>query len=284
MARINPSPNATAKFPAKNIGIMGCGAIGSRMAKSVSNELAGVCRLTGLFDTNPGKVDQIAKALSAPDAICRSFDELLTKCDILVEATTSADVLTFIRRALQARKHVLVLSVGKLLQADDIFSLARENGCSLMVPSGAIAGIDAVKSASLVPINKIVLTTRKPINGFEGNVYIQSQGIDLSTIRGEVTIFDGDVDKAVQYFPQNINVAATLALAARAKEKIRIRIVTSPAFTANSHEIEMTGDFGRMVTRTENVICPDNPKTSYLAVLSGIQTLKEFCSGVRIGT
>ncbi|MFA5260321.1 MAG: aspartate dehydrogenase domain-containing protein, partial [Candidatus Omnitrophota bacterium] len=92
------------------------------------------------------------------------------------------------------------------------------------------------------------------------------------------------VDDAVRHFPRNINVAATLAIASHAKSKIIIRILTSPEYTINSHEIDIQGDFGHMVSRTENVICPDNPKTSYLAVLSAIQTLKEFCSGVRVGT
>ena len=99
-----------------------------------------------------------------------------------------------------------------------------------------------------------------------------------------MVIFEGDVDSAVKYFPKNINVAATLALACGAKEKILVRLMTSPEYKTNSHEIEVIGDFGRMVALTDNVVCPDNPKTSYLAVLSAIQTLKQFFSGVKIGT
>ena len=96
-------------------------------------------------------------------------------------------------------------------------------------------------------------------------------------------IFEGNVSEAVAAFPRNINVAATIALASQAKDKMIVRIITSPDYKTNSHEIEAIGEFGKIVTRTENTICPDNPKTSYLAVLSGIQTLQAFCGKIKIG-
>jgi len=268
----------------KKVGILGCGAIGSRIAKAVHNELNQFCDLVGLYDITVPKMERIAQDLKVANLSKHTFAELLASCDVIVEAINTDDALSLIRQALSAQKHVLALSVGRLLNAADIFDLARTNNCTLMIPSGAIAGIDAIKSASLVNIDQISLTTRKPISGFQNNAYIKERGINLSAIRGEMTVFEGDVDTALKYFPQNINVAATLALASGAKSKITIRIVTSPDFTDNSHEIELVGDCGRMISRTENVICPDNPKTSYLAVLSGIQTLKDFCSGIRIGT
>jgi aspartate dehydrogenase len=153
-----------------------------------------------------------------------------------------------------------------------------------LVPSGAVAGLDAIKAASQRNISKITLTTRKPTIGFTQNDYITSKRIDLSKIKKETVLFDGNVKEAVLHFPQNINVAAAIALASLAEDKMRIRIITSPEYTLNSHEIEVVGDFGRLLTRTENEVCPDNPKTSYLAVLSAIQTLKQYFQEVKIGT
>lgn len=284
MGQNHLSAEALSVNPPKNIGILGCGAIGSRIAKSIQREFPDLCRLSGLFDLNTAKIDKITAELATPSIKKASYEELLAHCDVLVEAISSEETVSLIRQAILARKHVLVLSVGRLLNADDLFSLAQKNHCSLLIPSGAIAGLDAVKAASLVSVTKITLTTRKPLSGFANNPYVIKQGIDLTQIKGEMTIFEGDVETAVKYFPQNINVAATLALASQGKSKLKIRLITSPELTTNSHEIEMLGDFGRILTRTENVICPDNPKTSYLAVLSGIQTLKDFCSGSRIGT
>ena len=171
-----------------------------------------------------------------------------------------------------------------MLGSHDIFRTAYKNRCRLLVPSGAVAGLDAIKAASQRAITKITLTTRKPIQGFTQTEYITRKNINLSQITSETVLFEGDVKTAVEHFPQNINVAATLALASGAEDKLRIRILTSPEYKVNSHEIEVVGEFGRLLTRTDNEVCPDNPKTSYLAVLSAIQTLKQYFQEVKIGT
>jgi len=266
------------------VGIVGCGAIGSRIAKSICSELKNDCSLAGLYDVFSKKSFLLEKQLSLRDKVCASLDDLIEKCDCVVEAVNAKNTRALIRQVLNARKNVLAMSVGKLLNAHDIFKLARKNKCQLLLPSGAIAGIDAIKAASLASIDYITLTTRKPISGFKDNAYFLKKGIDLSKIKRQTTLFEGDVEEAVKLFPQNINVAATIALAAQTKKKLKIRVMTSPKYKMNSHEIEMAGSFGKMVTKTENVVCPDNPKTSYLAVLSGIQTLKQYCEGVLIGT
>jgi len=202
----------------------------------------------------------------------------------MVEATNAKNLQPLICKAIQRRKNVLVMSTGKILRSPRLLKLAQANHCRLLIPSGAIAGIDALKAAGLARISSITLTTRKPVKGFSGNEYLKQKDIDLSRLTTDTVIFSGPVSAAVKYFPQNINVAAVLALATTAGKKLRVCIIASPTQKRNSHEVEIVGDFGRIVTRTENEICPDNPKTSYLAVLSAIQTIKDFCSGVRVGT
>lgn len=266
------------------IGILGCGAIGSRIAKSISHELKGCCRLVGFYDCDPAKMTTLSKILKKTDLKKRSLKELIASCDLMVEAVNAQRTDEFIHEALLARRHVLAMSVGKLLNNTKIFSTAAKKGCQILIPSGAIAGIDALKAASLVKLDKIILTTRKPVNGFVQSDYLNKKKINLSSIKNETVLFDGSVEQAVHYFPQNINVASTLAIASGMPQKIRVRIITSPEYKINSHEIEMTGDFGRIVTRAENVTCPDNPKTSWLAVLSAIRTLRDFCSKTHIGT
>lgn len=266
------------------VGIVGCGAIGSRIAKSIKTELRTDFVLTGLYDVNERRANLLADQMGLKKAVQRSLADLLKHVDIIVEAVNAPKTSDIIRQALKAKKHVLSMSVGKLLNSKDLFQLATRNHCSVLLPSGAIAGIDAVKAASLGKIDRITLTTRKHPLGFIQNQHLIEQGLELAKITKETVLFEGNVDNAVKLFPQNINVAATLALASHAKSKITIRIIASPAFKTNSHEIEAVGNFGKIVTRTDNVVCPDNPKTSYLAVLSGIQTLKQFSQGLKIGT
>lgn len=263
---------------------MGCGAIGSGIARSTLRELKGLCRLSGFYDQDLAKAQHLQDFFPKRPLVKTSFSELLGSCDFLVEAITAPDTCRYIKKALSARKDVLVMSVGKMLKAQDLFSYATRRQCKLLIPSGAIAGIDAIKAASLGKIQHIILTTRKPTSGLKNNAYLTSRGIDVTKIKKETLLFEGDVDRAVKWFPYNINVAATLAIASQAKSKLVIRLITSPTFRTNSHEIELTGECGHILCRTENVISPENPKTSYLAVLSGIQTIKDYCTGIKIGT
>lgn len=266
------------------IGIVGCGAIGQGIALQIQKDLSKDAKVVRIFDIDKSKSSKLSKKLKIEHVVSPSIDDLINKCDCMIEAVNSENTVEIIKKAVKAHKSVLAMSVGKLLNADKLFQLARKNKCYIMLPSGAIAGIDAIKAASLVGIKKITLTTKKPLKGFANNEYFAEQGFDVSKIKKETVIFDGTVQQAVKRFPQNINVAATLALASQMYKKMRIRIITSPNFTKNVHEIEMVGDFGRLVTKTENVVCPENPKTSYLAILSGFQTLKQFCTGFLVGT
>ncbi len=266
------------------IGIVGCGAIGSRIAIGIKEDFKKDCRVSGLYDIDRERAVQLSKDLSLKKVVKKSIPELIKSCDCMVEAVTAQNTRTIIRQALEGKRSVLSMSVGKLLNASDLFRLAKKNNCQLLLPSGAIAGIDAIKAASLVGIDLITLTTRKPPAGFTDNPYLIKKGIDPAKIKKETVIFKGNVAAAVKAFPKNINVAATLALASQARHKIVIRIIVSPKYKTNSHEIELKGKFGRIVTQTDNLVCPDNPRTSYLAVLSGLQTLKQHCSGVFVGT
>ena len=266
------------------IGIVGCGAIGSRLAKTLPKELKDDYVLAGLFDIDLQKTLSLSKSFPNKKIIKSTLKELIKSCDIVVEAINTNTAKEIVREALKAKKSILTASVGQLLNAQDLFEFAEKQGCKILIPSGAIAGIDAIKAGQLVPFQKITQITRKPITGFKNDPYLAQKGIDLSKIKKDTVIFEGSVDDAVKAFPRNINVAATLSLACQDKKKVLVKLITSPKYKENSHEIEMIGAFGRINTKTVNVICPDNPKTSYLAVLSVIQTLKQFSSGVFVGT
>ncbi|MDP8264265.1 MAG: DUF108 domain-containing protein [Candidatus Aceula lacicola] len=267
------------------IGFIGCGAIGSRLAKSVKQDLKPYCTISGLYDVFPEKTLALTSNLKLKKTLIKkSLSQIIKSCDFIVEAIASTDTTKIIRQVVRAKKSILIMSTGKVLNAYDVFRLAAKNNTDILIPSGAISGIDVIKSVGAENISNITLTTRKPPSGLSQSSYLTKKGIDINCIKTETVIFDGTVDQAVKLFPRNINVAATIALGSGAKDRIRIRIITSPNFKVNSHEIEVFGKFGRLATRTENVVCPDNPKTSYLAVLSAMQTLKQFFNPIKIGT
>ncbi len=267
------------------IGFIGCGAIGSRLARSVQHDLKKHCIITGLYDLAPEKPKSLIASLKLkPRLIKRSLQDLITSCDFVIEAIASNETTAIIEQVIRAKKGIMVMSVGKVLNIPKILSIAEKNHTAVLIPSGAIGGLDIIKSVGAKNITKITLTTSKPPSSLSQSDYLTKKGVILSALKKETVIFDGTVQESIKLFPRNINVAATLALGSQVKNKIRIRIVTSPAFRLNSHAIEVYGTFGRLTLRTDNVACPDNPKTSYLAVLSAIQTLKQFFHSVKIGT
>ncbi|MCX5681835.1 MAG: DUF108 domain-containing protein, partial [Candidatus Omnitrophica bacterium] len=256
-----------------------------RLAKSVRHDLKNHCQIAGLYDLIPERIEKLVTALKLSRALIKkSIPDLVLSCDFVVEAIASNKTTEIIEKVIRAKKGILIMSVGKALSIPHIFKLAKKNQTMVLIPSGAIGGLDVIKSIDPKNISKITLTTRKPPSSLEQSEYLTKKKIFINRIKKETILFDGGVRESVMLFPRNINVAAALALASRAQNKIRIRIITSPKFTMNSHEIEVFGNFGHFSVRTDNLPCPDNPKTSYLAVLSAVQTLKQYFNSVKIGT
>jgi aspartate dehydrogenase len=180
----------------------------------------------------------------------------------------------------------MIMSVGALADKElykSIKIMAKENDSRIYIPSGAISGLDGLKSASIGTIRKVTLTTTKNPAGLEGAPYILENKIDLAALKVATVIFEGSATDAVKAFPANVNVAATLCLAAREGE-VRVKIIADPNIHVNRHEIMAEGNFGQIFTRVENVPFPRNPKTSYLAALSAIATLRSIVEPIKIGT
>ena len=115
----------------------------------------------------------------------------------MVEAVNANNVQEIVRQGLNANKDILVMSIGQMLNAHTLFQLASDHRCKLLFPSGAIAGVDAIKSASLSEIRQITLTTRKPPAGFLNDPIIKKKNINLSGLKEEILLFEGKVEDAV---------------------------------------------------------------------------------------
>jgi len=267
----------------RKIGIIGCGSIGAEIAKSIEKRLFEKARLVGISDTDITKAARLARALhSRPEVL--SIPKLIRRSDLIVEAASARVSAKVARDCIRAGKDVMIMSVGGLLKEPKIFLLAERKSVRVYIPSGALCGIDAVKAARVAGIDEATLTTSKPPLAYAGSPYVIKNKIDLLSIRKKRTLFVGSAQEAVDLFPQNINVAATLALAGLGAKRTRVRIMAEPALKRNRHQIEVKGKFGRLSALTENAPSPENPKTSYLAVLSAVATLEGILGPVKIGT
>lgn len=215
------------------------------------------------------------------------IEELLCSVDLVIESASQNAVRLIVPQALEAGRDVMVLSVGALADEElreRIFRLAKQNNSKLYFPSGAVVGIDGINSASAAEISSVTLTTRKPPSGLAGAPYVVCKGIELEKIVKETVLFEGPASEAVKAFPANVNVAATISLAGIGFKRTKVIIIADPALSINVHEITVEGKFGNFFTRVENLPSPENPKTSYLAALSAISTLKKILNQVKIGT
>ena len=211
-----------------------------------------------------------------------SLDELITAADLIVEAAGGAVVPELAKKVFAAGKDLMVISVGALLDHPDVMAESRRTGCRLYVPSGAIAGLDGIKSASVGQITHVTHTTRKPPMGLEGAPYLVEHGISLAGLREEKEIFSGTARDACRGFPANVNVTAAVSLAGIGPDQTRVRILAVPGLARNCHDIEVEGEFGRLHVHIEN-IPSENPKTGKLTALSIIRAVQDAVDTVRIG-
>jgi len=265
------------------VGIIGCGTIGSEIARACFSKLKNKVELSGLCDIDNGKAAELSRSLKGNVSVMKTT-ELIKRSQLIVEAASGSVSAKIASSCVAAGKDCLIMSVGGLIGKESIFNRAEKSGVRVFIPSGAISGIDGLKSAMVGRVDSVTLTTRKPPKGLAGAPYVKENNIDLSAIKSETVIFEGTAAEAVKAFPQNVNVSAVLSLAGIGAARTRVRIVTSPEYTANIHEIEITGESGSIKTRTENRPSKTNPKTSALAAYSAIATLEAVASSVRIGT
>lgn len=268
------------------IGIVGCGAIGTSLAKVIEKEFKGRARLAALYDLDPLKAERLSSAVVRNKKLAAvNLDELITKSNLVIESASSLCAWEVAKSVLCRSRDIMIMSTGGLAgHLEKLSALAKLKKSRVYVPSGAIAGIDALKAARIGRIMKVTLITRKNPRSFSGVKMIKNKRIDLKAIKKDTLIFSGPAQQAVKFFPQNINVAAVLSLAGIGAQKTTVKIIASPSVNRNIHEVEVISDAGRIFARTENIPHPDNPKTSFLAVLSAVAVLKQILAPVRIGT
>ncbi len=266
------------------IGIIGCGAIGTSLAKAIRRKFSAFSRLAYVSDVSAGQVARFKRRLRGNGPAAVPVDRLIEKSDLIIETASQEAVRQIVPRALKKGKNILVLSVGGLLQIPHLREILEKSRGHIFVPSGGIAGVDALLASKEFVVRYVRITTRKPLKGLRGAPFFARKKNFFEKIFQPTLVFEGTAKEAIRHFPQNINVAATLSLAGLGPRKTRVRIFTSPTYKHNSHEIEIKGDFGRIVTKVTNLPSEENPKTSMLAIGSTIATLEKLFSRMKVGT
>ena len=271
----------------KKIGLLGCGAIGTQIALAIdSGKIPGM--LTHVYDASKESASELVSKLNSKPEIVENSHLLSShSVNIVVEAASQDAVKDIGLSVLQNKRDLMIMSVGALLDESicDILSDACNHfKKTIYLPSGAIAGLDGIKSVK-DELERVSITTTKHPRSLRGAKFFETSPIDLNNINSVTTIFEGTAKEAVSLFPANINVAALLSLSGIGSEKTIVKIIADPDTDKNTHHIEAEGKFGKMTFSIENFPDPNNPKTSRLAILSAIETLRKYCTDdIQIGT
>lgn len=272
------------------IAIAGAGAIGRQIATGIARgdvPGASIVAIADITEREAAVRDLAASA--APTA--RTFTDASrlpdAGPDVIVEAASPAVVRAHAEAWLAAGCDVLVMSVGAL--ADTAFlarldAAARSAGHAVLVPSGAIGGLDAIRAARIGGLEAVELRTTKAPRALAGAPGVAAAGIDLDAIRTPTVIFDGAARDAVVAFPANLNVVAALSLAGIGPERTRVVLIADPAETRNVHEIRASGTFGELHLRFANLPSPENPRTSALAALAALALLRRRTEAIQVGS
>jgi aspartate dehydrogenase len=270
------------------IAIIGGGTIARLMLEKIQGGELGRFEVAALMGRPGGapRGRQLASEFAVPYVEDRAA-LLAARPQAVIEAASHDAVRQHLVALLEAGVGVVVLSAGALI--DDPLRQAAEraaarSGVLLYVPSGGIGGLDVLKTACLAGVDEASIQVAKPPAAWKGIAYVESQGFRLDGLSAPLTLFDGTAREGVPYFPQNVNIAAILALGGIGPDRTRLKVVADPGLTLNTHTIRVAGRSGRFTLVLENVPAPENPKTSWLACYSALAALKSLQPGARYGT
>jgi aspartate dehydrogenase len=269
----------------KRIAVAGLGAIGRALARRLSQKaplgLPGLeLACVAVRDRRKAEGWMAVEGIDCPIV---PLSDLPQHAELAVEAAPAAVLEEICRPMLEAGKSVMVLSAGALLPRPELIELAREKGGQIVVPTGALIGLDAVTAAAEGTIHAVRMTTRKPPKGLVGAPYLEANGISVEGLNEAKRVFSGTAREAAAGFPANVNVAAALSLAGIGPDRTTIDIWADPAVSRNCHTIEVESDSALFSMTIEN-IPSENPKTGRITALSALAALRKFHAPVRVGT
>jgi aspartate dehydrogenase len=210
--------------------------------------------------------------------------ELAGLADVVVECAPAAVFRAVAEPALRAGRIFMPVSVGQLLEHPDLTLLAERHGARILVPTGALLGLDAVRAAAEGQIRRVTMVTRKPPAGLTGAPYLEAHGIDLEGLQEPQKVFEGSARDGARGFPANVNVAAALSLAGIGPDRTRLEIWADPSVTRNVHRITVEADAARFEMQIENVPSAENPRTGRITALSVIAALRRLSATLVVGS
>jgi aspartate dehydrogenase len=263
------------------VAVGGLGAIGLELAKRLHAGIPGL-RLVAVSARDRQAAEKRLEAAGIAVPVV-ALAELAKLAEIVVECLPTAQFRAIAEPAIEQARIFVLLSAGALIENFDLAERAKATGARIIVPTGALLGLDAVRAASEGEIRSVTMVSRKPPVSLEGAPYLAEHKISLAGLKVPLKVFAGSAREGAKGFPANVNVAAALSLAGIGPDRTRLEIWADPAIDRNIHRIEVEADSARFSMTIENVPSA-NPKTGRITALSVIACLKGLVAPLKIGS
>ncbi len=270
-----------AKQAPLRVAVGGFGAIGRRVARTLDRGVPGL-QLVAVSARDREAASQRLTGFERPVPVV-ALDKLAELAEVVVECVPAAAFAELAEPAVNAGRKLVTVSCGVLLRRWDLVEAAGDSGAQIIVPSGALLGLDAVRAAAEGEIHSVRMVTRKPPVSLAGAPYLEEQGIELEGLTEPRRIFQGSAREGALGFPANVNVAAALSLAGIGPDRTALEIWADPALTRNTHRIQVESDSARFEMQIENLPSAENPRTGKITALSVIATLRGLTAPLRVG-
>jgi aspartate dehydrogenase len=267
----------------RTVAVAGLGVIGLRVARYIDDGAIEGLTLTAVASRDNEKAARLVSGFKAPPMVS-DIASLGKTADIVVDCTPAAIFRDVAAPAIEQGVVFMPLSVAALLENMDLVDRARESGAQIIVPTGAIIGLDTVRAMAVGKIHSVLLETRKPPRGLAGAPHLVNNNIDLDNLTEPKLVFKGNALEAARGFPANVNVAAALALAGIGPERTEVAVWADPTVDRNVQAVTISSDAGDAVMTMRNIPSEENPRTGRIVAQSVIATLARLSAPLVAGT
>ena len=256
------------------VGLIGFGAIGRSVVDAWSSTPVRGHTLAALL-VREHQRDEALRAVPPGVAVCTDIAHFLSAdLQLAVEVAGHGAVISHGERILLAGVDLALISVGSLV--DDGFRerldrAAVQGASRLLLPIGAIAGLDGLLALRRAGLTSVTYTSTKPPASWKDT---PADGLfDLDALTERTVIFSGTAADAARLYPKNANLAAVVALAGLGLQKTKVELVADPAATGNTGLIEAAGPSSTLTVRVAGASAASNPKTSQITGMSVLAAL-----------
>lgn len=264
------------------VGIAGLGTIGLVVARAIDNGIEDM-ELVGVAVRDAEKARRNMSDFKNPAPVMDPR-ELAEAAELIVECVPKEVFRDIAEPALNAGRLLVTVSGAGILANPDIVDFAKANNARIILATGALLGLDAVRAAAEGTVHEVRMVTRKPPNALKGAPHLVNNAISVDGLNEPKKVFEGSAREGAQGFPANVNVAAALGLAGIGPDETKLEIWADPDLSRNTHTIRVDADSARFEMTIENVQSVENPGTGKITALSVIACLRGLVAPLRVGT